>query len=49
MMLKKINLSNQDMARSQSVGNNAVHKTNSRIRQKLLYTNEELNALIKIL
>ena len=49
MMLKKINLSNQDMARSQGVGNNAVHKTNSRIRQKLLCTNEELNALIKIL
>jgi hypothetical protein len=49
MMLKKINLSNQDMARSQGVGNNAVHKTNSRIRQKSLCTNEELSALIKTL
>lgn len=49
MMLKKINLTNQDMARSQGVGNNTIHKTSSRIRQKLLCTNEELNALINIL
>ncbi len=49
MMLKKINISNQDMAKTLGIGNNAIHKTNSRIRQKLHCTNEELNTLIKIL
>jgi DNA-binding CsgD family transcriptional regulator/large-conductance mechanosensitive channel len=49
IMLKKINLSNQDMARSQGVSQNTIHKTSSRIRQKLGTTNEELSELIQLL
>jgi hypothetical protein len=46
IMLKKITLTNQEMAQNLGIGTNAVHKTNSRIRQKLQCNNEELKAMI---